>query len=276
MTPLRRAIPLPLLLALLAAASPAPAQAWWGLNGTPGPRATAGVLRQAAAVPLARARTQCLALAPPTPADSLEGGGGGRLVSVRCQAREKDGLVLRERGPRDPRFFHVLYERTLVYADRDRATGREERRTAREGAVVLFERVGTDRARPVWHGRWDPVFWAFILPEPAPLPGGGVLVGLLACVNGTGGCEQDFLLRRAPGRWAAVGEPWWRALPAGTRERLLKGAYLDPATLRAEGGVYAERDPNCCPTRALRATVALRGDSLVLVDHRVEPWREER
>ena len=97
---------------------------------------------------------------------------------------------------------------------------------------------------------------------------------MLECVNGTGGCQQHFMLRRAR-RWRPVREPWHRQLPSSMRSRFWKGTYVDPATLRGSGGLYADRDGNCCPSRDVNVRLALRGDSLVLLGYRVVPNRRQ-
>ena len=42
-------------------------------------------------------------------------------------------------------------------------------------------------------------------------------------------------------------------------------------TLQGRGGLYANGDGNCCPSRHVNVRLALRGDSLVLLDYRIEP-----
>ncbi|HET6764753.1 MAG TPA: hypothetical protein VFH27_13805, partial [Longimicrobiaceae bacterium] len=105
-------------------------------------------------------------------------------------------------------------------------------------------------------------------PEPAPAPGGGLLVGTSACWDGPVGCRQQFALRRG-GRWLAVSQPWVRSLPSWMPPRFNKGTYVDGRTLQASAGLYSPRDRNCCPSHELSAQLALRGTRLVLRRYRV-------
>jgi hypothetical protein len=140
-----------------------------------------------------------------------------------------------------------------------------------EEVVVLFSQATEGgRLRPEWTASYGPDFIAEVHLLTAPAAGGGVLLSVQECVNGTGGCRQHFILRRA-GRWRPVREPWFRQLPASMRGRFWKGTYVDPVTLRGSGGLYANEDGNCCPSREVDITLALQGSSLVLRNYRVRP-----
>jgi hypothetical protein len=86
----------------------------------------------------------------------------------------------------------------------------------------------------------------------------------MSCVNGTGGCDQEFLQRTVEGRWSGVNQVWLDQLPAGFAGRILQGVRIDPTTLRGEAGFYGDRDPNCCPSERLEVDLALDGAALVL------------
>ncbi len=86
----------------------------------------------------------------------------------------------------------------------------------------------------------------------------------MSCVNGTGGCGQEFLHRHPDGRWFPVQQTWVDQLPHGFADRIRHGVRIDPTTLRGEAGFYGERDANCCPSQRLIVHLALHGDSLVL------------
>jgi hypothetical protein len=137
--------------------------------------------------------------------------------------------------------------------------------------VVLFSQAAEGgRLRPEWTASYGPNYIASVDLLTAPTANGGVLLSVLDCVNGTGGCRQHFMLRRA-GRWRPVHEPWLRQLPASMRDHFWKGTYVDPATLRGAGALYVDSDANCCPSRQVNIRLALRGDSLVLRDYSVGP-----
>lgn len=145
------------------------------------------------------------------------------------------------------------------------------RREAEE--VVLFEPAGAGRVRPVWHDRFathgDEVVWRSVTPEAAYAGKGGVLVSVMYCVNGTGGCSQEFLRRGADGRWTAIRQAWLDQLPPGFHGRIRHGVRIEPASLRGEAGFYADGDANCCASQILSVRLALRGDALVLLGQSV-------
>jgi hypothetical protein len=187
-------------------------------------------------------------------------------ADVSCRMTESKEL----RGAGGVRFRAVRYTRRwrLRAPDTQRPS---DRMVVNEEAVVLFSQAAEGgRLHPQWATSYGTSYIARVELETAPAPGGGALLSVLVCVNGTGGCTQEFMIRRA-GRWGPVREPWVRQLPASLPGSLNKSTFIDPATLRGSGGLYAQRDPNCCPSRELNFRVALRGDSLVLLDHRVGP-----
>jgi hypothetical protein len=212
------------------------------------------VLPRAAAQPLARVRRTCLSL-PAIPhnetfLDDPRPGAGPpprcAVLEVRPPPQAPKGWILARYGWTGP--------------------GEVEE-------VVLFEPAGAGQVRPVWHGRFvtrgDDVVWRSVTPEAARDGKGGVLVSVMSCVNGTGGCSQDFLRRDAGGRWTAVRQTWLDQLPPGFEGRIRHGVRIEPASLRGEAGFYADDDPNCCPSQLLSVRLALRGDALVLLGQSV-------
>jgi hypothetical protein len=99
----------------------------------------------------------------------------------------------------------------------------------------------------------------------------GVLLTVIACVNGTGGCSQEFLRQHPDGRWGPVWQIWLDQLPKGFAGRLQHGFRIDPQSLKGDAGFYGPRDPNCCPSQSLHFELALSGDSLALRSHSVGP-----
>jgi hypothetical protein len=213
------------------------------------------------------------------PAKCMEFGTGwfhrlNRISSARADVscRMTETKELRRVG--SVRWRFARYRRRWVRPPDDPRRPRD--RTAQdEEVVVLFSQTTEGgRLRPEWMASYGPNFIASVHLLTAPAADGGVLLSVLECVNGTGGCRQQFRLRRA-GRWRPVREPWFRQLPASMRSHFWKGTYVDPATLRGSGGLYADRDPNCCPSREVNLRLALHGDSLVLQDYRVVPFRPQ-
>ena len=139
--------------------------------------------------------------------------------------------------------------------------------------VVLFAPSTGDSVRPIWHARietGDHGVWRSVTLELAAR-GSNLLLNVQHCVNGTGGCSQEFRRRSSAGSWSAVWQPWLDQLPHGMAGRILHGVRIDVRTLRGEAGIYGSRDSNCCPSEILRLVLALHGDSLVLSHHAVLP-----
>ena len=108
-----------------------------------------------------------------------------------------------------------------------------------------------------------------ITPQVASTTQGTILLSVEYCVNGTGGCSQEFVQRRVNGRWNPVRQVWLKQLPAGISKQLLHGVRLEPHSLKGKAGFYSPSDPNCCPSQVLRVDLAVRGDPLVLIRHTV-------
>ena len=166
------------------------------------------------------------------------------------------------------------YRWMSVFTAEDSSRGSAARDTVTEEEVVLFERPRPGEVRPVWHARFDTsiyAVWRSVTPEVAPTVKGTALLSVESCVNGTGGCAQEFLELRADHRWVPIWQVWLDQLPAGFTGRMQHGVRIDPRTLRGEAGFYGPHDANCCPSQRLLVTLALRGDSLVLRRQSVVP-----
>jgi hypothetical protein len=228
-----------------------------------------GMLPLRSSVPVEQARQQCLTLPVDPPDYRLQGPHGDSLVSSGCEVRSVGRLESLGRS----RWMTARYSWTSVFSAEDRTRGAAARDTVAEEEVVLFEADQNGTVRPAWHSRFETgnyAIWRSITPELAPARG-GTLLSVMQCVNGTGGCSQEFLLRHPEGRWIPVWQAWLRQLPRGLDGRIRHGARIDPRTLRGEAGLYGDRDPNCCPSQNLIVHLTVRGDSLVLLRHAVRP-----
>jgi hypothetical protein len=228
--------------------------------------AVSGLLPEEAAVTEETARTRCLPF-PVAPADDrLEGPHGDKLISTRCEVMKFTAHNVPNHGV----WMTARYRWTSVFTAEDPARGATD--TVTEEEAVAFDSPRPGWMRPVWHQRYETGnfgAWASITPEPASPNAGIVLLGIMNCVNGTGGCSQEFLQRHADGRWAPVAQSWLDQLPKPVSGRMWHGFRIEPTTLRGEAAIYRERDPNCCPSQLLQFELALRGDALVLKRHAV-------
>jgi hypothetical protein len=227
-----------------------------------------GLLPAQAAVPETRAQHDCLDLPVPPPNDRLQGPHGDTLIDARCEVVEYGPV------PTAPpaRWTAARYRWTSRFTAEDASRGPAARDTVAEEEVVLFDASQPAQTRAVWHARFetgDFAIWRSITPEIAPRGNGTTLLSVMSCVNGTGGCGQEFLQRHRDGRWFPVRQAWFDQLPAGFLGRIRHGVRIDPKTLRGEAGFYGDRDPNCCPSQLLVVELALQGDALVLRRHSV-------
>lgn len=224
---------------------------------------TSGVLKAPAVVALTRAQHECLALPVDPPNDRLQGPHGDTLISSRCEVTGFTDLGL----ARPAKWMAARYAWVSVFTAEDPARGKDARDTTKEEEVVLFEVVQPAQVRPVWHHRIDVgeygVYRSVTL-EIGVTSEGDALLSVMLCVNGTGGCGQDFLHRHADGRWFPVQQTWLDHLPAGYVGRIRHGVRIDVRTLHAEAGFYGDADPNCCPSQTLAVDLAVRDDALVL------------
>lgn len=229
-----------------------------------------GVLPAEATVPDTEARRRCLALPVAPPNDRLQGPHGDSLVSTRCEVTAYGPL-----GPDSAaRWMAALYRWTSVFTAEDTTSPPAARDTVVEEEAVVFVPAGVGGARPAWHTRFETgayAVWRSVTPEVASTATGATLLSVMSCVNGTGGCGQEFLQRYPDGRWAPVWQVWLDQLPDAFSGRILHGVRIDPRTLAGTAGFYGPRDPNCCPAEELRFQLALRGDSLALSRYAVVP-----
>lgn len=227
-----------------------------------------GLLRDQRATLEAEVRKRCLTLPVDPPNDRLEGPHGDTLISETCRVAEVRALGAGALS----QWTMVRYQWTSIFTAEDRSHGEDARDTVSEEEVVVFDAPDIGQLRPVWHGRFETGGFAVlrsITPELAVTAAGTTLLSVMSCVNGTGGCGQEFLQRTGEGRWSGVNQVWLDQLPAGFAGRMLHGVRIDPTTLRGVAGFYGDRDPNCCPSERLEVDLALDGGALVLRDEKV-------
>ena len=230
----------------------------------------AGVIAPPVIVSVDDARRTCPAvIASSVLAYAIQGPRGDTRFEQTCVVGD-----YRELGRVDQSIYtYGRYRVTSVFSPEDPARGPTARDTVPEEVVVLFRGTSATQRVAVWQMRYEIGSYG-ILRSITPQVAGAriapdaVLLRVEACVNGTGGCGQDFLYFRR-GAWVAVDEAWWRQLPSDIRSRVLHGIQIDARTLRAEGGLYRPGDPNCCPSDVLTAQLQLVGDSLILHGYQV-------
>ena len=231
-----------------------------------------GLLPAEASVPDTEARRRCLTLPAAPPNDRLQGRHGDSLVATRCEVVAYGPLSSDSAAS----WIAAQYRWTSVFTSEDTTRPPTARDTVTEEEAVVLVVPGPGQARAVWHERYETgayAVWRSVTPEVAATPAGTTLLSVMSCVNGTGGCGQEFLQRYGDGHWAPVWQVWRDQLPDGFAARMWHGARIDPRTLEGTAGFYGPRDPNCCPAEKLTVQLALDGDSLVLRHYAVVPDR---
>ena len=167
------------------------------------------------------------------------------------------------------RWYSALFDRRWLLTDSGTAARAD---TAAESELVLFtagERPGRDTLlTPVWHVRFEPELFRSMTPEIVAVNGGGALVGVDECVNGTGGCSQSFLLWRN-NRWHVVRLTFVDSLNRRFPGAINHGFHVDVKTLHASAAVYSPSDANCCPSRTAEMQLRLRNVALEIVSLRL-------
>jgi hypothetical protein len=165
-------------------------------------------------------------------------------------------------GVANGREWHVVrYLRELIVADSVWAD------TMPLDEMVLVSRApDAADAQVTWRWTSDRRFQFLDTLRWIPTPR-NVFLGLTVCLNGTGGCGEDYL-RFDRGRWVVVAQPFGRDLQARLPpdHRLHKGRRLDLATLAGVWPVAGPGDANCCPRFEIPFRLRLDGDTLRLVD----------
>ena len=226
-----------------------------------------GALPAQGAVAISRARQKCLGLPPVPKGDDIVGPDGVAESLRRCEVIEFHPLA-------DPAFGWSVarYRWTSAKPAGDPSPRSLPSDVATGEEVVLFDTPRRGKVRPIWHDRFatgEGAVWRSLTLEGAPARGGSTLLSVMYCVNGTGGCGQEFLRRNRNRSWTEIRQVWFDQLPSGFWDRIRHGSRIDPDSLRGEAGFYSDGDPNCCPSHTLFVELALRGDSLVLVQHSV-------
>jgi hypothetical protein len=232
--------------------------------------AALGLLSAQAAIPDTQAQHRCVVLPVGPPNDRLQGPHGDSLLATHCEVVKYQPLTADSAGS----WFAAEYRWTSAFTAEDSTRGPTARDTVTEDEAVVLAAPRAGQVQPVWHARFeigDNAIWRSVTPELASATGHSTLLSVMSCVNGTGGCSQEFLRQYPDGRWAPVWQVWLDQLPKGFAGRILHGVRIDPRTLRGEAGFYGARDPNCCPAEELRLQLGLEGDSLVLRHQEVVP-----
>src|SRR5262249_54422486 len=181
-----------------------------------------GLLPAQVAVTPAHAQHECLELPVGPPNDRLQGPHGEALISARCDVVAYE--VLTSAAP--ARWTAARYRWTSLFTAEDAARGPAARDTVTEEEVVLFDASQAAQIRAVWHTRFETgpyAIWRSVTPEIAPTGEGTTLLSVMSCLNGTGGCGQEFLHRHADGRWCPVRQTWLDQLPSGYTGRIRHG-----------------------------------------------------
>jgi hypothetical protein len=130
----------------------------------------------------------------------------------------------------------------------------------------------TSSLTPVWHYRYDDDLLRSLKPEVVRRPDNSVLITIIECLNGTGGCAQSFASFR-DGRWYPIALQFLDSLDRRNPGSIQHGFRVDAETLRGEVPLYSPQDGNCCPSRIAVVVLRLQDDALYLDSLRIRPTR---
>jgi hypothetical protein len=153
--------------------------------------------------------------------------------------------------------------------------------TVEEPDVVLFQKVGDGRLQAIWHYSFDSGDWRSVTPEVRDIGSEVFLISIRRCMNGTGGCAQQFA-GYSNGRPRTVVAAFLDSLERRWPGAIRHGFNVDMRTLQARVELYSDDDANCCPSQVATLTLRLKRDhrkhrdpldSLKIDDMRVQPLR---
>lgn len=191
--------------------------------------------------------------------------------STRCQVLRYVSLG----RVADAAWSYALYRHTSVY----RFPGSSEPDTVSELELVLLTAPlqGPDRLVAIAHTRQDFTGIADISATLANHPA-GVLLGVRFCINGTGGCWQEFV-HRVGAEWRELADPRGLLVTelqhmgalTGSAGPRLGAPHIDTSALRGRAALYDPEDSNCCPSRRVEFQLELTNQGLHLVTLSVVP-----
>ena len=132
---------------------------------------------------------------------------------------------------------------------------------------VLFEGVEKGAVVTPLFALQEDETYNYLRPLTFHKVGGRRLIEVLICLNGTGGCGQDFLSWRSGKLRALKNETraqidGWLAPGYSTS----KAPQIDIDLLSGRAGGWLETDPNCCPSRNVEFSLALLPDEIKVTD----------
>ena len=183
-------------------------------------------------------------------------------VSHECRVVSFDTLP---RGATGSRWSYVVQRHTTVYRFRDSA-GVAKPDTMIEIETILFSARDPRLLTAIVHAREEEQMIRSITPDVADRPGER-LVSVEFCVNGTGGCWQEFWRGDVEG-WSPIADPIAviqpRVLQAfnGDSSHQTRSPRIDVRTLRGVAQIAARGDGNCCPSHRAEFQLAFDADRL--------------
>lgn len=143
--------------------------------------------------------------------------------------------------------------------------------TCESDAAVLLDVSVEARAIPVWHDATERTF-EYIRGGRIAEHGGAEILAVQYCLNGTGGCYDNLLLRREDNwRFLRRDSTWgsvYAQLPAGYQ--IHKSPGIDVENLTWEQHLAGPHDANCCPSGRLFLELGLVDSLLTVKKARLE------
>jgi hypothetical protein len=138
---------------------------------------------------------------------------------------------------------------------------------ARIVTEVLFKATEQPGQVVPLHAVEEDETYNFLRPYSLYIVANRSLLELNICLNGTGGCGQEFIEFHNGAIRPVIGEIRGQIealLPPGLTQN--KNPHVSLSQLRGQGGAWAKNDPNCCPSYDVAFNVRLVGNRLRVKD----------
>ncbi len=173
-----------------------------------------------------------------------------------------------------------LMMRTLESVTYDEGEGNTYTCKADGAALIEIPRDNgnKNKGRLVWHDATEREFYFISAVNAHTTPEGKVILDILYCLNGTGGCAQGMLLWTATEGWQELVRdgswpPIYEHLPAGYRPH--KSPAIDFGNMTWEQHLVGPVDPNCCPSGRINFALALVDDNLAVKSYAISVLQPE-
>ena len=180
---------------------------------------------------------------------------GLEIQELDCEVVDSTSIT----GPQEGRVWMYKYLRRAIWRYEPVVDT-----LALDELVLVEAHAGREERQIIWRLVSERAI-SFLGQVESAISEGRVLVSYFECLNGTGGCGQQFLLGEE--EWSVVAQPYLDELETLVPEgwRLHKGRRIDIQTMEGVQPIAKPTDGNCCPSGRIDFTVVLREGRLELL-----------